>query len=486
MAKQGIQVGSQVEFIGFSDEGPPDNGELLVVGEVYTVTQVIDEHEKPGMMDSYNVGPFETPNPNYNPDKRKSKNNRPTEQISVDLFPDECKLVEAKTTRTKAKAKPAVEQEEPEEEEQSDSAEIPFAEVVKGQIVSVVDTDGEVCEGEVIKKTKAVLGILMGDEEITYKKAEIVEIMLAGVDEQTGPEEEEPEEQEEAPAKATVKKKKTAAKKKTVTKKKTAAKKKTSARVAKTATKSEEAEVDSDLKKIIVLTDEEDDEDIVALIAESDDICGLAIDLAEDAATVDYRLAGVLYHVYVDKAYKELDGGAYAGNKGFELYADKELGVGYRKAMYLIKGYGSWNKLGLSSEDFTSLGWTKAVAVADVGTEDNIDDLMELASESSLTELRETIKESYSKEGKDTRDVIKKITFKFRLVEDAAAAVVEYLEMAGKQLQEKDDSKIFEQIVSEWAAEHLDVSKVSRTQKKTKAAATTSSRKKTKATAKAA
>lgn len=459
MVKQAkIEVGTKVVFNGYQ-EGAPEHGELLEPGQTYTIVQINDAQGEPGKMDSYNVGPFTVDNPKYDSKKRKSKLNQPQEEVFVDIFADEFTVVADKSTRTKAKAKPVAPKVEEEVEEESDEAEVPFDSVNVGEVVAVTDEEGTV-EGEVFKKTKTVLGIVMGDEEIVFKKSEIISIHAGDSEVEGEIEEEEQEEEEEAPPPAP--KAKAKAKATAKSKAKTTAKSKAKTETQTSVTKSDkdsDEETDPDLKKIVVLTDEEDDEEILALIEESDDICGLAMDLAEDAATVDYKLAGVLYHVYVGKQYKELHDD-YAGEKGFANYAEKELGVGYRKAMYLIKGYGAWNKLGRSSEEFTALGWTKASEIAKVANEDNIDALMEEAQTSSVSELKETIKESFSKVGADTREVVKKITFKFRLAEEAANIIVGYLEQAAKQLGEKDDAKVFESIISEWAAEHLEVSTV--------------------------
>ena len=161
------------------------------------------------------------------------------------------------------------------------------------------------------------------------------------------------------------------------------------------------------------------------------------------------------------------------------MFVENELKVGYRKAMYLIKGYGAWNKYGLTQEDFTAIGWTKAIQISDVMDSENAQELVELAKESSVNELKETIKESYVPEGKDTREVVKKVTFKFRLVEDQAATIQDYLEMAASQLEEKKLDAVFEHIVSEWATEHLDVSAMKKRGKAKAASKKTTSKKST-------
>ena len=215
MASQ-IEVGSKVKFIGFEGEEPPTNGEYLEKGKVYEVISVNEEED--GNEESYNIGPIEIENPNYNPKKRNTKNNQPTQSITVDVFMSECKLVDG----------------DQDEEEDADNETIEYDAAKKGDMVGVQDTDGEYTEGEIIKKSQRQLTILVsgddGEEEVTYKKSE-VEALYAladgeaeeSEDEEGQDEEEQDEEEEEEEAPEPVKKKaaaKKAAAKKTAAKKK--------------------------------------------------------------------------------------------------------------------------------------------------------------------------------------------------------------------------------------------------------------------------
>lgn len=222
--------------------------------------------------------------------------------------------------------------------------------------------------------------------------------------------------------------------------------------------------VDPDIRDMIILTPEEEDAEILAIVNEADDICELAEEASQESAATDYRLGGILYHVRLSGAYKDLDD-RYAARGGFGTYVEEKLAVGYRKSMYLIDIYAKWNKYGLPSEKVQEIGWTKAQEIARVMSADNAEELVELAEGSTVTDLKETIKESYSRKGEDTREVVKKITFKFRLVENAAAAVREYFEMAKAHFGDLKDEEVFEAIITEWAQEHLEVSKTRKTAK---------------------
>ena len=188
MASQ-IELGSKVKFIGFEGEEPPTNGEYLEKGKVYEVISVNEEED--GNEESYNIGPIEIENPNYNPKKRNTKNNQPTQSITVDVFMSECKLVDG----------------DQDEEEDADNETIEYDAAKKGDMVGVQDTDGEYTEGEIIKKSQRQLTILVsgddGEEEVTYKKSE-VEALYALADgeaeeseDEEGQDEEEQDEEEE-------------------------------------------------------------------------------------------------------------------------------------------------------------------------------------------------------------------------------------------------------------------------------------------------
>jgi len=134
--------------------------------------------------------------------------------------------------------------------------------------------------------------------------------------------------------------------------------------------------------------------------------------------------------------------------------------------MYLIDIYSVWNKFKLDKDWISAQGWSKALLVAKNVDEDNVEDLMAVAETQSVADLRDTIKESFSRKGEDSREVVKKISFKFRLMEEEAAMVTGYLEAAMKQLGKDNPAEAFEYIITEWAQEHLDISKTKSTKRR--------------------
>lgn len=225
---------------------------------------------------------------------------------------------------------------------------------------------------------------------------------------------------------------------------------------AKTPAKQEKAADEPPVDKYADLTEDAEDADILAMVKDAENLNDLALELVDEQSNTEYRLGGVLFHVRRTKSYEELDE-RYKENKGFELFVNEVLGIEYRKAMYLVDIYYKFNKFKIPSEKVAELGWTKASRIAAVMTDDNAADLVELADNSSLSELTESIKTTYSKNaGSGSGSGAKRKTaFKFKLFEDKAAHIEFIMTTAMKNLGMKTLDDAFEHIVGEWGAEHL-------------------------------
>lgn len=402
-----FEVGDVVNFLGYSEEVPEED-QNLVVGQSYTVVDIDTENESVIV---------EIDNPDFNPKKKESEDNSRT--LQVDVFFDEVAIAadDEPEEAPKAKAKPAA---------------------VKAATKPVA-------------KAKPAAKALPEEE----------------ASEEDEPEDE-PEEAPKAkaaakPAKATTKPAKAATK--PVAKGKAATK-----TAAKGKGKVKAAPVEKEEVDPYPALAEEDGE-ILELIegVEGEELIELAREVAEDSAAVDYKLGGILYHLRLGKAYQEA-GNEYAEKGGFGLFIKEKLNIEYRKAMYLIDIYYKFNLFGIDAEKVRELGWTKCSRIASVMTEHNADELVELAEESTLADLSDTIKETYSKTSVATGEKRKKITFKFRLWEDQADAVKGILEGVTEQMGFKDPAEAFEHIVVEWAAEHYEPAKKSKAKTRTAAA----------------
>lgn len=300
------------------------------------------------------------------------------------------------------------------------------------------------------------------EHEETNPKTVLVDVSFSEISAEVAEEAaEEEEEEEEAPAKPAPKGKaaKPAAKAEEKAPAKPAAKGKATAKPeakapAKGKAKAEPKEETEPEDKFPAL--DEEDEEIVALVNDTEDLTGLVQELLDEQNGLEYRIGGVLYHIRKDKSYEAVDP-SYAENEGFAKYIEEQFGIPYRKGMHLIKIYYQFNLYGISGEKVQELGWTKCASLARVINDDNADELLELAANSTTAELDATIKESYSggKAGEgDTTERRRKVNFKFRLWEDQAASVEEILNTVVQSMSFKDAAEAFEHIVTDWAVEH--------------------------------
>ena len=280
------------------------------------------------------------------------------------------------------------------------------------------------------------------------------EVVLAVGDGELELELEEGEEEEAPQPKAKAKAK---VKAKAPSKGRAAPAKKAKAEVAEEEEEVEEEE-DRTPKDMVVL--EEEDEEILELVEglSNDELLELAAEKVDEASSAEYIVGGILYHVRLSSAYQDMEGGAYAGKGGFEEYINVELGMEYRKAMWLIDIYYNFNRFGIGADVVKRLGWTKCKEISRVMTEENASALVQAAEEATVSELKETIREDFvGEQGAGRTTAPRRITFKFRLYEDQAALCEQILAQAAASIGNDDLNFVFEHVVTEWANEHLDV-----------------------------
>lgn len=401
-----FSIGDHVKFVGFSSDDAseqPDNADLLNVGDIYEIV-TISVPENEGDEESYVLG---IPNDKYNPEKRKTKNNKPFTH-GVDVWAEEI-----------------------EEAAGGDAEDVGLApsDVKKGETYTITDEDGPVT-GSCYKKTRKLIGLIEVDNEgnedhVDFAVEEITRIEGAEAEPEPEPEPVKTQEASESETKTPA-----------------------TARAAK----------GEDLKGIVVLEDTAQDETILAMIEDAESVDDLVVDLAEEAGSVDYNLGGALYNVWLDGVYKTINDGEYDGDAGFERYVEEHIRMGYRKALYLMKIYSNFRLNGISADVVKELGWSKSAKIAENMTEDNADALVDMARESTVRELGDNIKEMRAHKGEDTREVVNKTRFKFGLVEERGSIVQGYIEQAAEMLGMKSLDDVFEHIVSEWAQTNLEVS----------------------------
>lgn len=184
-----------------------------------------------------------------------------------------------------------------------------------------------------------------------------------------------------------------------------------------------------------------------------------AQNLVAQAEETYFILGGILAHIYYEKSYLKLTDEEqhpiYSGNKGFALYVADELGIEYRKAMYLINIYTHFSNLGVDEKQLATIGWSKAKELVGITTADNMEELIEFAEGHSRNELVDHIKETYVTDGSGTSGgKAKMVTFKFTLFEDKASVLEAALTAAMEAAELDTYDEALDYIVSEWMATH--------------------------------
>lgn len=106
------------------------------------------------------------------------------------------------------------------------------------------------------------------------------------------------------------------------------------------------------------------------------------------------ELGQLLYEVFYGGYWKEWD------YENFKLYVMDELGFHERKAQYLINIYKNLViEAEVEPEQLESIGWSKAKEISRVADKDNVEEWVEKAKESTVTELTNEVREAKAKDG---------------------------------------------------------------------------------------
>jgi hypothetical protein len=190
----------------------------------------------------------------------------------------------------------------------------------------------------------------------------------------------------------------------------------------------------------------------VAKLLREHDALTAAKQLVQQQEETYFALGGVLNHIYTEGTFK-LAG--YEGKRGFETYVETELGVAYRKAMYLIGIYTYFRSLGVDEKRLAEIGWSKAKELVGVATPENFDEFVNFAADHSREQLKAHIASSSTSAGDGTGSTqIEKKRFTFVLHGDAATGVDRALNSAMGSIEGDPTNKLsmaFEMIVTEWA-----------------------------------
>jgi hypothetical protein len=173
---------------------------------------------------------------------------------------------------------------------------------------------------------------------------------------------------------------------------------------------------------------------------------------------------GQKFRTYGKKgAYEDIvEDGVAKAQSGWDKFCQENLGMGGRKAFGMITIYNSYATLpGVDIEELAAdrkIGWVKLEAAARVVTPDNAKEIIDLARKSNVEDFKSSIKTDYVNTDSETRTAgsrIKRTTFKFALFEDMAEGVNYIFAEQRKAMGTDDDAQVFELIVTQWAADHL-------------------------------
>jgi hypothetical protein len=206
-----------------------------------------------------------------------------------------------------------------------------------------------------------------------------------------------------------------------------------------------------------VLSEEQEDADVLAIVNESEDLVATAQELEGNIGKNEYHLGGVLYHIKKSGSYKELNE-AYKENAGFAAFTKDYLNVDYRKAMNLIDISVTFSQLGIENpaERVSQIGWTKASKITSPLREEGAvaEDLLKLAEENTSADLSIAIKEQTVNVGGTKGTPAKKVTIKLRYFEAEASSIMMAISTAKNQQALASDEDALSFIIDEWMQSH--------------------------------
>lgn len=198
---------------------------------------------------------------------------------------------------------------------------------------------------------------------------------------------------------------------------------------------------------------------------------GDAIDAAEELyqniQENYFWMGGALAKILKDGSYLTENGGNFSGDEAFNDFCQETFGFKASKARSLARIYSTFSSLpNFDPKALAGLGWSKASKAEKYITPENVEDVLDAASDEGVTQrnIDAILKEKFVSENKTasgrqaTRGgdklVMKTITLK--LAEVSAETVELVLQSCMKQYGIEDMSLAAERIFTEWAQENLE------------------------------
>lgn len=144
------------------------------------------------------------------------------------------------------------------------------------------------------------------------------------------------------------------------------------------------------------------------------------INQVKDTIETSYaELAQLLYEVQEQGFFIQY------GFESFREYAEQELGIGYRKARYLVVIAAAVARAGVPWDRVVSIGWTKMRTIAKLMTPSNAEEWLGRAENSTQDQLLELTKNVGPGETLDTNETPKIHNIQLRMNEDQASIILD-------------------------------------------------------------
>jgi hypothetical protein len=191
----------------------------------------------------------------------------------------------------------------------------------------------------------------------------------------------------------------------------------------------------------------QDSQSVRDILAEQDAL-EAAKALIEQVERTYFTLGGVLSHIYAEGIHKSV---GYDGKRGFADYVEAELGIQYRKAMYLINIYDYFRALGVDETRLGEIGWSKAKELVNHANAENFDELVDYAKSNTRDDLVKFLKTQNVSDGTGEGGSVKKVRLTFSLFADQSETVTRAIDAAKTMAGSDDPNQALEYICAEWS-----------------------------------
>lgn len=179
-----------------------------------------------------------------------------------------------------------------------------------------------------------------------------------------------------------------------------------------------------------------------------------------------FWMGGALAQILQTGVYLKENGGEYSGDEAFNDFCQAEFQFKASKGRALARIYKTFSGIeGFDAGKLASLDWSKVSIAERFVTNENVNEVLEVAETATQRELGVILKEKFvsadtgktaSGRGASRGPQIVKKTIAFKLDEDAAETVELVLQQCMKQHGIQNPADALERIMIEWADQHVE------------------------------